>query len=179
LLIDCKAEADVPAQAAGAFSRLFGERAADYSARNGGRAVLVMIDGEIVFERYGNGGDENVRQMLASGSKSFVGAAVVATVPDDLIRLDDRARETITQWKPDSKKIPDHLPPVAHAHQRPDGGRARRGSPLASLGRDCPDSLAADSPSLRALQVAFATHRIDNGHPENEQADRRSLDASP
>ena len=29
------------------------------------------------------------------------------------------------------------------------------------------------------LQVVFATHRIDNGHPENEQADRRFLDASP
>jgi hypothetical protein len=113
---------------------------------DGGRAVLVMIDGETVFERYGNGGGENVRQMLASGSKSFVGAAAVAAMQDGLIRLDDRACEAITQWKPDSKKIPDHLPPVAHAHQRPDGGRAERGPPLACVGRDRPDSFAADSP---------------------------------
>jgi hypothetical protein len=72
-------------------------------------------------------------------------------------------------------------------YQRRQGGRdepgreqPRRDEPLlAGLGRDRPDSLAADSPFLRALQVAFATHRIDNGHPENEQADRRFLDASP
>ena len=31
------------------------KQAADYSARHGGRAVLVMVDGKIVFERYDNG----------------------------------------------------------------------------------------------------------------------------
>jgi len=34
---------------------VYAEAAADYSARLGGRAVLVMVDGEIVFERYDNG----------------------------------------------------------------------------------------------------------------------------
>ena len=31
------------------------KRASDYSGRHGGRDVLVMVDGKIVFERYDNG----------------------------------------------------------------------------------------------------------------------------
>jgi CubicO group peptidase (beta-lactamase class C family) len=36
---------------------------------------------------------------LASGTKSFVGVTAVAAVEDGLIRLDDRACESLTEWK--------------------------------------------------------------------------------
>jgi CubicO group peptidase (beta-lactamase class C family) len=75
-----------------------------YHAAFGGQALVVMHDGKILFEHYGNGGGVNVKQMLASGSKSFVGVAAVAAVEDGLIRLDDTACEAITQWKADPKK---------------------------------------------------------------------------
>ena len=42
--------------------------------------------------------------MLASGSKSLVGVAGVAAVQDGLIRLDDAASESITEWKDDPTK---------------------------------------------------------------------------
>lgn len=78
--------------------------AADYSAANHGQAIVVMHDGKVVSERYDNGGAADRRQMLASGSKSFVGLAAVAAVQDGIIRLDDPASEGITEWKSDLVK---------------------------------------------------------------------------
>jgi CubicO group peptidase (beta-lactamase class C family) len=75
-----------------------------YSEANGGHAMLVMLDGEIVFEAYDNGGGVDRRQMLASGTKSFVGVAAMAAVEDGLIRLDDKACESLTEWKTDPLK---------------------------------------------------------------------------
>lgn len=40
---------------AGSSVKVYGDLAGDHSARNGRRAVLVMVDGKIVFERYDNG----------------------------------------------------------------------------------------------------------------------------
>jgi CubicO group peptidase (beta-lactamase class C family) len=78
--------------------------AADYSKSNRGQTVVVMFDGKLIFERYDNAGAADRVQMLASGSKSFVGIAAVAAVEDGLIKLDDPASESITEWKDDPKK---------------------------------------------------------------------------
>jgi len=78
--------------------------AADYSKAHNGQTCLVMFDGKIVFERYDNGGAADKVQMLASGSKSFVGVAAVAAVQDQIIRLDDPVCEALTEWKDDPKK---------------------------------------------------------------------------
>jgi len=78
--------------------------AAEYSESHGGYSVLVMLEGTIIFEGYGNGGGQDRRQTLASGTKSFVGVAAVAAVEDGLIRLDDRACESLTEWKNDPVK---------------------------------------------------------------------------
>jgi CubicO group peptidase (beta-lactamase class C family) len=80
------------------------EAAQRYSESNGGQAMLVMFDGKIVLEGYGNGGGTDRRQMLASGTKSFVGVAAMAAVEDGLIRLDDKACESLTEWKADPLK---------------------------------------------------------------------------
>ena len=42
--------------------------------------------------------------MLASGSKSFVGVAAMAAVEDGLLGLDDRASESLAEWRNDPKK---------------------------------------------------------------------------
>lgn len=80
------------------------EAARKYHEEFGGQALVVMWDGDVLFEAYANGGAADKRQMLASGSKSFVGVTAVAAVEDGLIRLDDLAREALTEWKDDPKK---------------------------------------------------------------------------
>lgn len=78
--------------------------AANYSKAKRGRSVVVMFDGKVLFEQYDNGGAVDQPQMLASGSKSFVGLAAIAAVQDKLLNLDDSASEAITEWKGDPKK---------------------------------------------------------------------------
>lgn len=78
--------------------------ASEYSMSQAGQALVVMFDGKIILERYANGGAVNRRQMLASGSKSFVGVAAAAAVEDKILRLDDPASRGITEWKGDSTK---------------------------------------------------------------------------
>ena len=78
--------------------------AADYSKAARGKTCLVTFDGKIVFERYDGFGAANTRQMLASGSKSFVGIAAAAAVQDKLITLDDFASDAIVEWKDDPAK---------------------------------------------------------------------------
>jgi CubicO group peptidase (beta-lactamase class C family) len=78
--------------------------AAEYSFSTGGETFLIMQDGKIIAEQYGGSGDVNRRQMLASGSKSFVGVAAAAAVQDKLIRLDDYVVEAIPEWKSDPVK---------------------------------------------------------------------------
>jgi len=78
--------------------------AADYSKSFQGQTVVVMFDGKVVFEQYDNRGSENTVQMLASGSKSFVGIAAAASLQDGIIKLDDKVCESITEWRDDTIK---------------------------------------------------------------------------
>ena len=78
--------------------------AADYHRSANGEAMLVMRDSKIIFEQYDNDGSASRRQMLASGSKSFVGLAAAAAVQDKILTLDDPASEAITEWKADPVK---------------------------------------------------------------------------
>ncbi len=80
------------------------EAAADYSAGLGGRAVLVMIDGKVVYERYDNGWSASKMHPLASGTKSFAGVVAAAAVDDGLLKWDELACDTLTEWKADPRK---------------------------------------------------------------------------
>lgn len=79
-------------------------RAAEYSAGLSGRAVLVLVHGEKVFERYDNGWSAGRVHPLASGTKSFTGVAAMMAVQDGLITLDELACETLTEWRTDPLK---------------------------------------------------------------------------
>lgn len=80
------------------------EAAAAYSEEHAGQTMLVLHNGNTVFERYANGGSPETRQMLASGSKSFVGVAATAAVHDGILKLDDKACESLTEWANDPEK---------------------------------------------------------------------------
>jgi|GEM_PF-1382911 len=66
-----------------------------YSDSTGGNAVLVVQKGEIVYETYTDGYDSAELHLLASGSKSFSCAIVVAAIQDGYLSgFDELASET-------------------------------------------------------------------------------------
>lgn len=75
--------------------------AARYSEQRGGHALLVMIDGKIVFESYANGWDATKPHYLASGTKSFTGVMVMMAVEDGLLTLNEKVSDTVTEWRSD------------------------------------------------------------------------------
>ncbi len=79
------------------------ELAADYSAKFSGRAVLVMRKGEVIYERY-DGWLATRPHMLASGTKSFTGVLAMFAAQEGLLSLDEKACDTITEWKGDERK---------------------------------------------------------------------------
>jgi CubicO group peptidase (beta-lactamase class C family) len=78
--------------------------AADYSKSRTGKTMVVMFDGQIIFEQYDNGGAKEQPHRLASGAKSFDAAVAVAAIQDGLIKLDNPAAENIREWKDDPEK---------------------------------------------------------------------------
>lgn len=78
-------------------------RAASYSERATGHAVLVMLDGKIVYEKYTNGWNADTPHRLASGTKSFAGAVAVVAVEDGLLTLDEKVSDTLIKWKDDER----------------------------------------------------------------------------
>lgn len=79
-------------------------RAADYSRRFKGEALVVMTGGKIVFEDYGGKGGPEIPHRLASGTKTFWGVLAMAAVQDGLLSLDENVSDTITEWKADPNK---------------------------------------------------------------------------
>ncbi len=79
--------------------------AADYSDAHAGRAVLVLHNGDIAFERYSHGWTAEKPHPLASGTKSFNGVLAMCAIEDGLITsLDETVCDTILEWKDDPRK---------------------------------------------------------------------------
>jgi CubicO group peptidase (beta-lactamase class C family) len=74
-------------------------RAAKYSESKRGVSMLVVQNGRTIFEHYASGGSADAKWPIFSGTKSFWGIAALVAVRDGLIRLDDRAADTITEWR--------------------------------------------------------------------------------
>ncbi|MCO4098755.1 MAG: beta-lactamase family protein [Gemmatimonas sp.] len=79
-------------------------RAESYVAQTDGQAMLVMHRGRVIHEAYFDGGAVGKRQMLASGSKSFVGVATIAAVQDGLMQLDAPVARYVPEWQGDVRK---------------------------------------------------------------------------
>src|SRR5262245_44407006 len=78
--------------------------AADYARQNNGRSVLVMQGDKIIFEDYQNGATADSAHPIFSGTKSFAGAMALAAEQYTLLKLADRAYDTITEWESDARK---------------------------------------------------------------------------
>jgi len=79
-------------------------RAAKYSESKRGIAMLVLQNGQTIFEHYANGGSARGRSPIFSGTKSFWGVAALVAMRDGLFKLDDPVSDTITEWKSDPRK---------------------------------------------------------------------------
>jgi CubicO group peptidase (beta-lactamase class C family) len=82
----------------------FCEQARQYHESAGGQTLVILQDGKVICENYANGGSADAPQMLASGSKSFVGIAALAAIEDGLIQLDECVSDTLPEWKNDPVK---------------------------------------------------------------------------
>lgn len=86
-------------------SRASLERAAAYSRRHDGLALIVMkADGRVLFEDYAQGAGPNKPHLLASGTKSFWGVLAVAAAQDGMLDLDEKVADTIPEWRSDPRK---------------------------------------------------------------------------
>lgn len=77
------------------------DAAAKLSREAQGLSFLVMLDGRVVYEEYPNGGAATRATELASGTKSFSGVLALCAVEDGLLSLDEKAAETLEEWKDD------------------------------------------------------------------------------
>lgn len=71
-----------------------------YSDARDGVAVLVLEDGRIICSSPGVGRPHE----LWSGTKSLIGLIAAAAVQDGLLTLDERAADTITEWRATPQK---------------------------------------------------------------------------
>ncbi len=78
--------------------------ASKYSADHNGISFLVLFQDKVIGENYPNRGSANNASELASGTKSFTGIMALCAQQQGLLKLDERASETITEWKDGPKK---------------------------------------------------------------------------
>lgn len=80
------------------------ELASEYSAANRGKSMLVLQQGRVIFENYPNGYVVNEAHKIYSGTKAFWCLAALAAEEDGILRLKDRAADTISEWQGDRRK---------------------------------------------------------------------------
>lgn len=78
--------------------------AAQYSADHNGDAVVVMRDGQIVFEAYQNAYGGITPHTLASGTKSFSCALMLRAAENGHLGIDERVADVIGEWNGDPNK---------------------------------------------------------------------------
>jgi len=74
------------------------EDAATYAIIEGARAVIAIQNGQVVLERYGNGGSSSRGETLASGTKSFTCPLAAAAEDDGLITVDELVGNVLPPW---------------------------------------------------------------------------------
>lgn len=74
-----------------------------YAERHVLHALLIVVDGVPVFERYAGGYDAEKPHALYSGTKSFWGVTAAAAHDDGLLDLDEPVAQTIAEWQADPR----------------------------------------------------------------------------
>jgi CubicO group peptidase (beta-lactamase class C family) len=80
------------------------QTAADYSRAHNGISMVVLKDGQVVFQDYLTFYNAFIPNNIFSGTKSFSCAIAVAAAEDWLLSFDESVSETITEWQNDPQK---------------------------------------------------------------------------
>jgi CubicO group peptidase (beta-lactamase class C family) len=80
------------------------EEAAAYSQDRAGLALIIVKDGRVVCERYAPHWGPQRAIELQSITKSFTSLIAAAAVQDGVLSLDDRASNTLMEWRDDPVK---------------------------------------------------------------------------
>jgi len=75
-----------------------------YSATHNGIALIVQERGQLRYENYYNGYRKGEPLHIYSGTKSFFGVLGVMAQEDGLLNLDERAAETLVEWRDDPRR---------------------------------------------------------------------------
>jgi len=101
-LFACKktSDEDIPPVTEKLFRQEQMQAGANYSKQKGGASVLVMQDGQIIFENYHNGANENTPTQVQSGTKGFFAAVVALAIQEGFVTgYNENVAETITEWQ--------------------------------------------------------------------------------
>ncbi|MDF1740586.1 MAG: serine hydrolase [Verrucomicrobiales bacterium] len=79
------------------------EAAQKYSASHNGIGMIVQERGQLRYENYYNG-YSGAPLHIYSGTKSFFGVLAVMAQEDGLFKLDDKASDTLEEWRGDPRK---------------------------------------------------------------------------
>jgi len=78
--------------------------AAQYSRSHGGLALRVEQDGTPIYESYARGFSASTPHKIYSGTKSFVAVATLIAMQEGLLTLDEKASNTLTEWRGDRRR---------------------------------------------------------------------------
>jgi len=74
-------------------------RAAEYSKSARGLSMVVMRDGELLFEDYAPIWNRDKPHLLGTGTMSFVGVLAACAAHDGLLTFDEKASDTLVEWR--------------------------------------------------------------------------------
>ncbi len=78
--------------------------AAQYSRSHGGLALRVEQGGTVIDESYAPGFSASTFHKIYSGTKSFVAVAALIAMQEGLLTLDEKACDTLTEWRGDRRR---------------------------------------------------------------------------
>ncbi len=78
--------------------------AAAYSREHGGEALRIEQNGRAIYEDYLPGFSAQTPHKIYSGTKTFFAVTAMILVNKGLLRLDEKASDTLTEWKKDARR---------------------------------------------------------------------------
>ena len=78
--------------------------AAQFSRNHGGLALRVEQGGNMIYENYAPGFSASTPHKIYSGTKSFVAVAALIAEQEGLLTLDDKASDTLPEWRGDRRR---------------------------------------------------------------------------
>ncbi|MFO1428189.1 MAG: serine hydrolase [Steroidobacteraceae bacterium] len=145
------------------------EAAAEWAARHGSVALLVMHRGRLQLERYWQGMAPDTLFSARAMSRTLVGFATGLAVADGQLALDDRADRWFAEWHDEPRgaiTLRQLLHNVSGLEEAPPGGAPlpADAGPLARLRQSASDLLGRNARLALGTDIAAAALSFDSEH---------------